>query len=270
MKLQIPKMLTQRPAFLRRKSAPAKPPVKLNAATASQRMKPGVDDNYDDEPQTRLSSAFFVVLILHVVAVGGIYAFNSIKAHRHNLEPATAAVKPAAADKTAEPAAAPPAKPRATAPDASAVATATTAAPAPTAAVPVSSGKVYHVKSGDTLTKIAAALNVTVAELQFVNAPKELAVLHAGQVINVPVKKTSERPAVAEAPAQNPPAKKTADAVTKPFPAPTTYEVQKGDTATSIAKRFSVSVDDLLTLNKVIDPKKLQLGQMLKLPVKKN
>jgi hypothetical protein len=39
-------------------------------------------DDYDDEPQTKLSSAFVVVLILHVVAVGGIYAFNSIKAHR--------------------------------------------------------------------------------------------------------------------------------------------------------------------------------------------
>ena len=46
--------------------------------------------------------------------------------------------------------------------------------------------------------------------------------------------------------------------------------MQKNDTATSIAKRFGVTVDDLLKLNKVTDPKKLQLGQALKIPTKKN
>ena len=30
----------------------------------------------------KLSSAFVVVLVLHVVAVGGIYAFNALKAHQ--------------------------------------------------------------------------------------------------------------------------------------------------------------------------------------------
>ena len=35
-----------------------------------------------EEPSIKLSSAVIVVLILHIVAVSGIYAFSSIKAHR--------------------------------------------------------------------------------------------------------------------------------------------------------------------------------------------
>ena len=51
----------------------------------------------DDEPSMKLSNAFIVVLALHFVAVGGIYAFNSFKA-RHPAafeEPLVAQVTPA-------------------------------------------------------------------------------------------------------------------------------------------------------------------------------
>lgn len=270
MKLQLPKLLTTRPAFLQRKAAKPKPAMKLNAATATQRMKPGVDDYDDEEPQTRLSSAFFVVLILHVVAVGGIYAFNSIKAHRRGLEPTTASTKAAPEKPVAETApAAPKTKGPATAetPVKTAV---TAAAPAQVATTPVSNAKVYHVKPNDTLTKIAASLNVSIAELQFVNSPKELAMLRPGQIINVPTRRSAEQAPAIEPPAPNPVAKKTVETAAKSATAPATYEVQKGDTATSIAKRYGVTVDNLLKLNKVSDPKKLQLGQTLKIPAKKN
>ena len=267
MKLKIPKLRIRRPAFLTRKPAKARPAVQLNAATASQRMKPGLDDDYDEEPQTRLSSAFCVVLILHVVAVGGIYAFNSIKAHRRPIETATVPAKPAVAKPAPEPAKPHPAGDAPAAPKPAGPAS---AAPAQVATAPVSNAKVYHVKAGDTLTRIAAGLNVSVAELQFVNTPKELAVLRPGQILNVPVKKNAERAPAIEPPAPNPVVKKTAETTAKAPAAPGTYEVQKGDTATSIARRFGVSVDDLLKLNKIANPKKLQLGQTLKLPVKKN
>ena len=107
------------------------------------------------------------------------------------------------------------------------------------------------------------------AELQFVNTPKELATLRPGQIINVPTRKTAEHPTTVEPPAPNPVIKKPAETAAKTA-TPTSYEVQKNDTATSIAKRFGVTVDDLLKLNKVTDPKKLQLGQALKIPTKKN
>ena len=270
MKLQLPKLLSTRPAFLQRKAPKSKPEMKLRAATAAQRMKPGVEDDYDDEPQTRLSSAFFVVLILHVVAVGGIYAFNSIKAHRRGLEPTTASAKTAIEKPAADPSAAPPKAKAPTVVEAPVKPAAAPVASAQVATAPVSNTKVYHVKANDTLSKIATSLNVSVAELQFVNSPKELAMLRPGQIINVPAKKAVENTAAIEPPAPNPIAKKPVETAAKPTTAPGSYEVQKGDTATSIAKRFSVTVDDLLKLNKVTDPKKLQLGQSLKIPTKKN
>jgi LysM repeat protein len=264
MKLQIPKILTTRPAFLSKTPWKRKPVMKLRAATAT-RMKPGVEDDYDDEPQTRLSSAFFVVLILHVVAVGGIYAFNSIKEHRRGLDPVTASAKPAIEKPAAEPVATVPKVRAVPALEAPTRPAAPASAVAATATAPVSNAKVYHVKAGDTLTGIATSLGVSVAALQFVNTPKELATLRPGQIINVPAKKAADRtlPIEASTPAH-------AAKVTKPASAPVSYEVQKGDTATSIAKKFGVSVESLLALNKVSDPKKLQLGQTLKLPVKKN
>ena len=44
-------------------------------------------DDYDaEEPQTKPSSAFIVVFLLHVVAISGIYLFNSIKSARKDQE----------------------------------------------------------------------------------------------------------------------------------------------------------------------------------------
>ena len=47
-----------------------------------------------------------------------------------------------------------------------------------------------------------------------------------------------------------------------------TYVVKSGDSPIAIAKRFSVSVDDLLEVNGVSNPKKLRPGKTLIIPVK--
>jgi LysM repeat protein len=266
MKLKIPKLTIKRPAFLTRKPAKSKP-VTLHAATARMRA----EDEFDDEPQTRLSSAFFVVLILHVVAVGGIYAFNSIKAHRKGLEPTPVSAKPEVQKKAAaEPPASAAAKPNAApAPEVAPKLAGATAAPSQLATMPVSNGKVYHVKPGDTLSKIAQQTGVSVAALQFVN--KDTATLRPNQILNIPAKTASAAAnATIEPPAPNPIAKKSEAPKSAAGTVPSSYEVQKNDTATSIAKRFNVSVDELLKVNKVSDPKKLQLGQKLSIPTKKN
>lgn len=261
MKLKVPEFLTRRPAFLTRK--PAKPrPQKLRAATAARRMSPAIDDDQDDEPTTRLSSAFFVVLILHLVAVGGIWAFNSIKAHRRGIEPAAsvsakkAAAQPAAdAKPQAAPASAAPAPVDAKPP----AVLARQIAPAPAAPGSVN---FYHVKANDTLGKIAVSQDVTVAGIQSVNNAKDIAILRPGQIINIPGKKTAETPATnaVQKKSESTPAKASAER---------SYTVKKGDTATSIAKHFGVTADELLSANKVKDAKKLQLGQTLKVPAKK-
>ena len=46
------------------------------------------------------------------------------------------------------------------------------------------------------------------------------------------------------------------------------YTVAKGDNPVSIAKKFKVSYDDLLSLNHIDDPRKLKIGQKLLIPNK--
>jgi len=46
------------------------------------------------------------------------------------------------------------------------------------------------------------------------------------------------------------------------------YVVAKGDNPVTIAKKFKVSYDDLLALNRIDDPRKLKIGQKLLIPGK--
>ena len=52
---------------------------KLRAATARRALGPEVDYEEMSEPNMKLSRALLIVLVLHVVAVAGIVAFNTIK-----------------------------------------------------------------------------------------------------------------------------------------------------------------------------------------------
>src|SRR3989442_7070014 len=66
MKVKLPKLL-------RRK--------KLRAATARRSVGASAEMNYEEmsEPNMKLSRALLIVLLLHVVAVSGIIAFNALK-----------------------------------------------------------------------------------------------------------------------------------------------------------------------------------------------
>jgi LysM repeat protein len=44
------------------------------------------------------------------------------------------------------------------------------------------------------------------------------------------------------------------------------YTVEKGDKPVTIAKKLKVSYDDLMALNHIEDPRKLQIGQRLLIP----
>jgi LysM repeat protein len=48
------------------------------------------------------------------------------------------------------------------------------------------------------------------------------------------------------------------------------YTVKKGDTAISIARNFGLNPDELLKANHITEPKKLQPGQTLKVPLRKS
>lgn len=166
-KLKMPNLFNFKRKKLR--ATTVRRPLRIGAATA----------DYGDlaEPSMKLSRALLIVLLLHVVAVAGIIAFNAIKTHQSVFpsSPSTATVAVAASET----------KPQ-------------TIAASSTAAM-------------KTSTKT--------------QTPK---VSDSGK----------------------------------------TYVVAKGDNPVTIAKKFKVPYDDLVTLNHIDDPRKLKIGQKLLIPAK--
>lgn len=218
------------PSFARKRK------LEATARRAPQRVA-----DYHDEPSMKLTNAFFVVLVLHVVAVGGIYAFNSLKARRTTAAPRVVAQALQVAET----------QPKAT----------PTAAAAP---VPARM-KTHRVRQGETLAKIAAMYGVAASEIEDTNGLKNVGALRVGQDLQVPA-----RSGTGASEDRN---KKTDDLVAKnsatgPKDSGQIYAVGKGESPVSIAKKLGVSYDDLLKLNKLDDPKKLQIGTKLHVPVK--
>ena len=228
---------------------PRKPRTRLQASAS--RLTQPVYDDYEDEPTTKLSTAFVVVLVLHLVAVGGIYAFHSIKAHRREADGTAVAANPSASKKAA------PAQPAPVAPAQEAKA----AAPAPVPAVAPATKQAVAVQQ-------PAAAPAPVASAPVAQPAKPAA---SGGIVD---KSLSAAPAAPSAvlPQPKAPAPTASTKAAAPLSAETaqrTYTVAKGDNPVTIAKKMGVSSEELLKLNGLEDPKKLQIGQVLKVPAKK-
>ena len=253
------------PKFLSKLSAVLTPRPKKRLQATARAARPAMDNYEEEEPTTKLSSAFVVVLILHVVAVGGIYAFNSIKASRKEREVAAPMAEASAptVNKVAAQNDAPPAVHQ---PAPATHVNDTT--PLPNAiTLPTASGRQYQVKSGDNLTKIAFAYSVSAVSIIEANHLKEGAVLRPGQTLVIPAAKTPAKTATDAHKTDG--SSKQAD-VAPTATTPGFYTVKKGDTPTSIARNFGLTTDELLKANRIADPKKLQPGQTLKVPPRKS
>lgn len=269
-----------------------RPPTRVRKVGPKLRARAAVDDedveDYEGEaePNMRFSHALFVVLILHVIAVAGVFAFNSIKANQ--------AEKPTTALEGALPAS--PTKAEALSP---------IVKQAPEA--PKNAEGTHTVVAGETLGKIAAQYKTTVEAFEKANGITSRSLIRVGQVLTLPltgaapkaaiksgqaVDKTANKPgeAPAKVPAKSvqsetkaPASQGIISSVAKPveaskpkpeaappageaLPADGTYTVAKGDNPYSIARRYHVSYQDLLTLNNIEDPTKIQIGQKLKIP----
>jgi LysM repeat protein len=203
---------------------------KIQAAT----VRRAHEAEYLEEPNVKLSSAFFVMLVLHVVAVGGIYAFNAIKAHQplpfedaDTSRPQQPAETVADTQMTASPAA--------------------DEKPAPTPAAT----RTYRVRSGDTIARIASANGVSAEEIIDMNGLRAAGGIHVGQELTLPAGSAEDPP--------KPVARDSGG----------TYTVVRGDTPVSIAHKLHVAYADLILLNKIEDPKKLKIGLKLKVPAKR-
>lgn len=304
---------------------------RLRARAAAMNSHDEEYGDYGPEPNMKLSHAFLVVLMLHVVAVGGLYAFNSLKAGKV----AKTAVAKSVGDpdqsggssdrngsKNNDPKQEPPvekqapvvaktteAKPSKTASTvsqapkptlpanksllqkAAAIAgitagasqsraqeTNVTAQPVAEQAVP-SSADTYTVEAGDTITRIASKLGVSIPELEKANGIAGNTILQVGQVLKVPQKAAVQagqgaaegEAKVTEGLKQSNPATTAAAAPTSASPAVATgsgteYIVAKGDSPYKIAKKFKITPEELMKANGITDPKKIQIGQKLVIP----
>ena len=328
---------------------------RLRARAATMNAHEADMEDYGPEPNMKLSHAFLVVLMLHVIAVGGLYAFNSMKAgktaklqaaksnpvseqpvqdsNRKEGNPKDPEEKPPAQQpplvaKNSEPAATTethsanvkkePLLPKPTGRNiagsaksliqkavgiggatastgvSSAIAQSTAPASSDNSAQTMPSApKVYTVSAGDTITKISSSLGVAIPDLEKINGLASNAVLQVGQILKVPERAVAQAASGLSAGASNVAAGMnkvpsaigaavaTATGSKTPDPAQvvatsgetttetTTYTVVKGDSPYKIAKKFKISPDELMKANGITDPKKIQIGQQLKIPVTK-
>jgi len=177
---------------------------KLLAATARRASAASAGMDFGDipEPNMKLSRALLIVLLLHVVAVSGIIAFNAIKTRQSSFVPA--------------------------APE--------------------------NVENNST-----APLGSTISS--DASSPRSA----AAQKENVPHDEARTSGLLSKPPAKDEHAKSTGHGKV-PASSGKVYTVEKGDKPVTIAKKLKVSYDDLMALNHIEDPRKLQIGQRLLIP----
>ena len=193
MKIKMPKL----PNF------PGRRKKRLRAATARRSFGATAPVDYEEmsEPNMKLSRALLIVLVLHIVAVAGIIAFNAIKTRQATV---AAALIVTTESSTA----------------------------------------------GSKTKAVATAPKSVVAQ-------KNVAARDENKPSHSPAK------AVAKDEHKSEHAKGSENADSGK-----TYVVVKGDNPVTIAKKLKVSYDELIALNHIEDPRKLQIGQKLLIPGK--
>ena len=117
----------------------------------------------------------------------------------------------------------------------------------PTIAPPVPTcpgGFYYTIRAGDTFYKIAQQYNISVDALIKANPGVNPNRLQIGQVICIPI---------AAPPAPS-------------CPGGFNYTIRAGDTLYEIARRYNITVQQLIAANPGIDPNRLQIGQVICIP----
>ena len=121
---------------------------------------------------------------------------------------------------------------------------------APTfAAVTLAADPTVVVKRGDTLTRIAQEHGVTIATLVELNQLPDPNRIYPGQELRIGTGEAAAAPA--------------------PAPAPSTdqvHVVERGENLTRIARRYGVTVDDIVAANAIANPRLIFAGQRFVIP----
>jgi len=135
--------------------------------------------------------------------------------------------------------------------------TTTSAQSATSASTSTSNTASYTVKSGDTLSKIAANYNMSLAQIANLNQISNVNAIRIGQVLKVSQTTTST----------NQSSTTTSKATTTTSTTTTTtgsYKVNSGDTLYAIAAKLGVNINTLLSLNGLNLSSTIYVGQVLK------
>lgn len=115
----------------------------------------------------------------------------------------------------------------------------------------------YTIRSGDTLSSIAARYHTTVAKLASANHISNPNVIRAGARLTIPDSYSSGS---GTKPTTKPTTKPSSSSSSK------TYRVRSGDTLSAIASRYHTTVSKLASLNHISNPNRISVGQVLHLP----
>jgi len=160
--------------------------------------------------------------------------------------------------------------------------------PLPAGGVQRGEGGTHKVAPGESLWKISQRYGVSVADLAEANNLKKDSAIRIGQVLMIPGPAIALKPKEGgRAPAEKAPAVAPVPKLGKKAPAAARraragegapaekarvpgalkkHVIQKGETLSSIAKRYRVSLKKLVEVNKIEDPGKVRTGQSLVIP----
>lgn len=223
---------------------------------------------YLDSPDARLTRIFSVVLVLHLIAVGGIVTFKVVEKGSvpgglvlnqvvEKLEESPVYETELAGEMPKDP-------------------IDVEVPPIPGESTP----ERYRVGEGDTLSEIASKLDVSEMALRVANRISSPDDITPGTWLDVPLPDSislgevrdydsfPDHPTTVNAgemdqmksslPEDSPDWKKSRGVV---------YQVQKGDTAWGISQKFGITHQALLEFNQIARPEELQAGQIIDIPV---
>ncbi len=258
------------------------------------------EDEWDaDMPTIKLSTAFLVILFLHVALVGGVMVFRMLdqSADRAESTATPQAAAPATADRSASTTSTGESDSASATADAAA-ATSTAAAPAQAAPAPEARNETplqrHTVRHRESLDDIATRYSVSRQSIVTLNEISETNPFRENMTLLIPEPPRTMRAetpsglasrsssAAPEVRAARPvddsaappraravePAASTAQA-SAPAPTtatPTNHEVQPGETLWAISRRYNVTVNALMQANNITDASLIQSGTVLRIP----
>ncbi|NDD48494.1 MAG: LysM peptidoglycan-binding domain-containing protein [Alphaproteobacteria bacterium] len=114
-------------------------------------------------------------------------------------------------------------------------------------------GDYWIVSDGDTIELISSETGVRVDDIAYYNSLRKPYVLNAGDRLFIAKRKTVDEPQLEKSIIENP--ENLGDL------SGGAYVVKSGDTLSSIASRYNISVSKIIEINKIKDPSLIRIGQ---------